>query len=41
MRHAPEIMLAPVANESEAVSIAAGAALSGRPAAVYMEGRGV
>ena len=41
MRDDPEIMLAAVANESEAVSIAAGAALGGRPAAVYMEGSGV
>jgi sulfopyruvate decarboxylase TPP-binding subunit len=34
-------MVVPVANESEAVSIAAGASLGGRPAAVYMEGSGV
>jgi len=34
-------MVVPVANESEGVSIAAGAALGGRPAAVYMEGSGV
>jgi sulfopyruvate decarboxylase TPP-binding subunit len=37
LRDDPEVMLAPVANESEAVSIAAGAALGGRPAAVYKE----
>ncbi len=34
-------MVVPVANESEGVSIAAGASLGGRPAAVYMEGSGV
>lgn len=31
----------PVANEAEAVSIAAGAALGGKPAAAYMEGSGI
>jgi sulfopyruvate decarboxylase subunit alpha len=41
MREDPSLMLVPVANESEAVSIAAGASLGGRPAAVYMEGSGV
>jgi sulfopyruvate decarboxylase TPP-binding subunit len=41
MRQDPSFMLVPVANESEGVSIAAGAALGGRPAAVYMEGSGV
>ena len=34
-------MVVPVAHESEGVSIAAGASLGGRPAAVYMEGSGV
>jgi hypothetical protein len=33
-------MLAPVASEAEAVGIAAGAALGGKCAAVYMEGTG-
>lgn len=41
MRAEPSLMLVPVANESEGVSIAVGAALGGRPAAVYMEGSGV
>src|SRR6266542_4798534 len=41
LREAPSFMVAAVANESEAVSIAAGASLGGRPAAVYMEGSGV
>ena len=41
LREDPFFMLAPVANESEAVSIAAGASLGGRPAAVYMEGSGI
>ena len=41
MREDPSFMVVPVANESEAVSIAAGASLGGRPAAVYMEGSGV
>jgi sulfopyruvate decarboxylase TPP-binding subunit len=41
IREDPSFMLVPVANESEAVSIAAGASLGGRPAAVYMEGSGV
>ena len=41
MREDPSFMVIPVANESEAVSIAAGASLGGRPAAVYMEGSGV
>jgi phosphonopyruvate decarboxylase len=40
-REDPSFMVVPVANESEAVSIAAGASLGGRPAAVYMEGSGV
>src|SRR5262244_95719 len=39
MREDPSFMVVPVANESEAVSIAAGASLGGRPAAVYAEGR--
>jgi sulfopyruvate decarboxylase TPP-binding subunit len=41
MRQDPAFMVVSVANESEAVSIAAGASLGGRPAAVYMEGSGV
>jgi sulfopyruvate decarboxylase TPP-binding subunit len=41
LRDDPAFMVAPVANESEAVSIAAGAALGGRPAAVYFEGSGI
>jgi len=41
LRDDPTFMVAPVANESEAVSIAAGAALGGRPAAVYFEGSGI
>ncbi|MGH9857362.1 MAG: thiamine pyrophosphate-binding protein [Acidobacteriota bacterium] len=41
LREDPSFMVVPVANESEAVSIAAGASLGGRPAAVYMEGSGV
>ena len=41
LREDPSFMVIPVANESEAVSIAAGASLGGRPAAVYMEGSGV
>src|SRR4051812_28118320 len=41
MRQEPSLMLVPVANEAEGVSIAAGASLGGRPAAVYMEGSGV
>ena len=34
LREDPSFMLIPVANESEGVSIAAGASLGGRPAAV-------
>lgn len=41
LRQDPSFMLVPVANESEGVSIAAGASLGGCPAAVYMEGSGV
>jgi sulfopyruvate decarboxylase TPP-binding subunit len=41
LREDPSFMVVPVANESEGISIAAGAALGGRPAAVYMEGSGV
>jgi sulfopyruvate decarboxylase TPP-binding subunit len=41
MREDPAFRLVPVANESEGVSIAAGASLGGTPAAVYMEGSGV
>ena len=40
-REDPSFMVVPVANESEAISISAGASLGGRPAAVYMEGSGV
>jgi sulfopyruvate decarboxylase TPP-binding subunit len=41
LREDPSFMLVPVANEAEAISIAAGASLGGRPAAAYMEGSGV
>jgi sulfopyruvate decarboxylase TPP-binding subunit len=41
LRDDPSFIIVPVANESEAVSIAAGASLGGRPAAVYMEGSGI
>lgn len=41
LREDPSFMVVPVANESEGVSIAAGASLGGRPAAVYMEGSGI
>lgn len=41
LREDPTFMVVPVANEAEGVSIAAGASLGGRPAAVYMEGSGV
>src|SRR5499427_10830485 len=41
MREDPSFMVVPVANESEAVAITAGASLGGRPAAVYMEGSGI
>jgi sulfopyruvate decarboxylase TPP-binding subunit len=41
MREDPSFMVVPVANESEGVSIAAGASLGGTPSAVYMEGSGV
>lgn len=41
LREDGSFMVVPVANESEGVSIAAGASLGGRPAAVYMEGSGV
>jgi sulfopyruvate decarboxylase TPP-binding subunit len=41
LREDPSFMVVPVANESEAVSIATGASLGGRPAAVYFEGSGV
>jgi sulfopyruvate decarboxylase TPP-binding subunit len=40
MREDPAFMLVPVANESEGVSIAAGASLGGTPAAVYMKAAG-
>jgi len=41
LREDRSFMVVPVANESEAVSIAAGASLGGKPAAVYMEGSGI
>lgn len=41
LREDASFMVVSVANESEGVSIAAGASLGGRPAAVYMEGSGV
>jgi sulfopyruvate decarboxylase TPP-binding subunit len=41
MREDPSFLIVSVANESEGVSIAAGASLGGTPAAVYMEGSGV
>ncbi|HWO40894.1 MAG TPA: hypothetical protein VNO43_03725 [Candidatus Eisenbacteria bacterium] len=41
LRADSSFMVVPVANESEAVSISAGASLGGRPAAVYFEGSGV
>src|SRR5829696_4917160 len=36
-----DIELIPVANESEAITIAAGATLGGKQAAVYMENTGI
>jgi len=41
MQQDPSFQVVPVANEAEGVSIAAGAALGGKPAASYMEGSGV
>ncbi len=41
MKAAGSFMLVPVASEAEAVGIAAGAALGGKRAAVYMEGTGL
>ena len=41
MRDDPAIELIAVANESEAVTIAAGATLAGKQAAVYMENTGI
>ena len=41
LRGDPSFMVVPVANESESVSIAAGAALGGKPAAVYFGGSGI
>jgi sulfopyruvate decarboxylase TPP-binding subunit len=41
MKAEPCFTLAPVASEAEAVGIAAGAALGGKRAAVYMEGTGL
>jgi sulfopyruvate decarboxylase TPP-binding subunit len=41
IRDDPEMELIAVANESEAVTIAAGATLGGKQAAVYMENTGI
>ena len=41
IRDDPDMELVAVANESEAVTIAAGATLSGKQAAVYMENTGI
>ncbi len=41
IRDDPEIELVGVANESEAITIAAGATLGGKQAAVYMENTGI
>ncbi|HWP58647.1 MAG TPA: thiamine pyrophosphate-binding protein [Candidatus Acidoferrales bacterium] len=41
LRDDPEIPLIPVANEAEAVTIAAGATLGGKQAAVYLENTGL
>lgn len=41
MEEESAFQLVGVANEAEAVSIAAGAALDGKPAAAYMEGSGI
>ena len=41
MKADPSFTLAPVSSEAEAVGIAAGAALGGKCAAVYMEGTGL
>jgi sulfopyruvate decarboxylase TPP-binding subunit len=41
MKAEPSFTLAPVSSEAEAVGIAAGAALGGKRAAVYMEGTGL
>ncbi len=41
MREDPSFQLVPVASESEAVAIAAGAVLGGKQAACYMESTGV
>jgi phosphonopyruvate decarboxylase len=41
LRKNPAFQLAPVANESEAVTIAAGAVLGGKQAACYIESTGV
>ena len=41
MKADPSFTLAPVSSEAEAVGIAAGAALGGKRAAVYMEGTGL
>jgi sulfopyruvate decarboxylase TPP-binding subunit len=41
LRDDPEIALVPVASEAEAVTIAAGATLGGKQAAVYLENTGL
>ncbi len=41
IRDDPDMELIPVANESEAITIAAGATLGGKQAAVYMENTGI
>src|ERR671925_74533 len=41
IRDDPDMMLVAVANESEAVTIAAGATLGGKQAAVYLENTGI
>jgi sulfopyruvate decarboxylase TPP-binding subunit len=41
IRHDPDMVLIAVANESEAVTIAAGATLGGKQAAVYLENTGI
>jgi sulfopyruvate decarboxylase TPP-binding subunit len=41
LRDDPEVALVPVASEAEAVTIAAGATLAGKQAAVYLENTGL
>ena len=41
LRDDPEVELVPVASEAEAVTIAAGATLGGKQAAVYLENTGL